>query len=113
MENTPANSYIECASMLKGSGWWSIRSLKAPDSHPPRVTDLEPGLVGGAEFSATRSGSDKAGASTVYAGTVPLTADGIGEAAAWVAGLPPNMNVNLMEIRSICQAPGPLAIKWW
>jgi hypothetical protein len=35
MENIPTNSYIECASMLKGSGWSSKRSLKAPDSQPP------------------------------------------------------------------------------
>ena len=76
-----------------------------------KVTDLEPGLVGGTEFSVTRFGGDEARASAVYAGTVPLTADDIAEAAAWVVGLPPHMNVNLMEIMPTCQAPGPLAIK--
>ena len=76
-----------------------------------KVTDLEPGLVGGTEFSVTRFGGDQARASAVYAGTVPLTADDMAEAAAWVVGLPPHMNVNLMEIMPICQAPGPLAIK--
>ena len=67
--------------------------------------------MGGTEFSVTRFGGDEARASAVYAGTVPLTADDIAEAAAWVVGLPPHMNVNLMEIMPICQAPGPLAIK--
>jgi 3-hydroxy acid dehydrogenase/malonic semialdehyde reductase len=76
-----------------------------------RVTDLEPGLVGGTEFSVNRFGGDTARANAVYAGTVPLTADDIAEAAAWVVGLPPHMNVNRMEIMPICQAPGPLAIK--
>jgi 3-hydroxy acid dehydrogenase/malonic semialdehyde reductase len=76
-----------------------------------RVTDLEPGLCGGTEFSVNRFGGDKARASAVYAGTVPLTADDIAEAAAWVIGLPPHMNINRMEIMPTCQAPGPLAIK--
>ncbi len=50
-------------------------------------------------------------ASAVYAGTVPLTADDIAEAAAWVIGLAAHMNINRMEIMPTCQAPGPLAIK--
>jgi 3-hydroxy acid dehydrogenase/malonic semialdehyde reductase len=76
-----------------------------------RVTDLEPGLVGGTEFSVNRFGGDTARANAVYAGTMPLTADDIAEAAAWVVGLPPHMNINRMEIMPTCQAPGPLAIK--
>jgi 3-hydroxy acid dehydrogenase/malonic semialdehyde reductase len=76
-----------------------------------RVTDIEPGLVGGTEFSVNRFGGDTARAGAVYAGTVPLTADDIAEAAAWVVALPPHMNVNRMELMPTCQAPGPLAIK--
>jgi 3-hydroxy acid dehydrogenase/malonic semialdehyde reductase len=76
-----------------------------------RVTDLEPGLVGGTEFSVNRFGGDADRASEVYAGTVPLTADDIAEAASWVIHLPPHMNINRMEIMPTCQAPGPLAIK--
>jgi 3-hydroxy acid dehydrogenase/malonic semialdehyde reductase len=76
-----------------------------------RVTDLEPGLVGGTEFSVNRFGGDTARAGAVYAGTVPLTADDIAEAAAWVVGLPAHMNINRMEIMPTCQAAGPLAIK--
>jgi 3-hydroxy acid dehydrogenase/malonic semialdehyde reductase len=76
-----------------------------------RVTDLEPGLVGGTEFSVNRFGGDTARASAVYAGTVPLTADDIAEAASWVINLPPHMNINRMEIMPTCQASGPLMIK--
>ena len=76
-----------------------------------RVTDIEPGLVGGTEFSVNRFGGDTARAGAVYAGTVALTADNIAEAAAWVVGLPPHMNINRMEIMPTCQAPGPLVIK--
>lgn len=76
-----------------------------------RVTDLEPGLVGGTEFSVRRFGGDAARAKAVYEGTVPLTAEDIAEAAAWVISLPPHMNVNRMELMPTCQAPGPLAVK--
>jgi 3-hydroxy acid dehydrogenase / malonic semialdehyde reductase len=75
-----------------------------------RVTDLEPGLVGGTEFSTVRLG-DAARAAAIYAGTTPLTPEDIAEAVAWVVGLPPHVNVNRMEIMPTCQAPGPLAIK--
>ena len=76
-----------------------------------RVTDLEPGLCGGTEFSVNRFGGDTERADAVYAGTVPLTAEDIAEAAAWVVGLPPHVNVNRMELMPTCQAPGPLAVK--
>jgi 3-hydroxy acid dehydrogenase / malonic semialdehyde reductase len=76
-----------------------------------RVTDLEPGLCGGTEFSVNRFGGDTARATAVYAGTVPLTADDIAEAASWVISLPSHMNINRMEIMPTCQAPGPLAIR--
>ncbi|HEY2131841.1 MAG TPA: SDR family NAD(P)-dependent oxidoreductase [Acetobacteraceae bacterium] len=75
-----------------------------------RVTDLEPGLIGGTEFSNVRFGDD-AKAAAVYAGTQPLTAEDIAEAASWVVRLPAHMNINRMEIMPICQAPNALAIK--
>jgi 3-hydroxy acid dehydrogenase/malonic semialdehyde reductase len=76
-----------------------------------RVTDLEPGLVGGTEFSQVRFEGDAARAAAVYAGTTPLTEDDIAEAAAWVAGLPPHVNINRLEMMPTCQASGPFAIK--
>jgi len=76
-----------------------------------RVTNLEPGLVGGTEFSLVRFGGDAGRAKSVYAGTVPLTPEDIAEAVAWVVGLPPHVNVNRLEIMPTCQAPGPLAVK--
>jgi 3-hydroxy acid dehydrogenase/malonic semialdehyde reductase len=76
-----------------------------------RVTDLEPGLVGGTEFSRVRFDGDAAKAAAVYEGTTPLTEDDIAEAAAWVAGLPPHVNINRLEMMPTCQASGPFAIK--
>ena len=76
-----------------------------------RVTDLEPGLVGGSEFSQVRYGGDAEKAAKVYAGTTPLSPDDIAEAVAWVIGLPRHVNINRMEMMPTCQAPGPLVIK--
>lgn len=76
-----------------------------------RVTDLEPGLVGGTEFSATRFHGDTDRAATVYAGTTPLGPDDVAEAVAWVLSLPPHVNINRLEMMPTCQASGPLAIK--
>ena len=76
-----------------------------------RITDLEPGLVGGSEFSRIRFGGDADKAAAVYAGTTPLSPDDIAEAVAWVVGLPDHVNINRLEMMPTCQAPGPLAIK--
>ncbi len=76
-----------------------------------RVTDLEPGLAGGSEFSQVRYGGDAEKAAAVYAGTTPLSPEDIAEAAAWVIGLPRHVNINRMEMMPTCQGPGPLVIK--
>jgi len=76
-----------------------------------RVTDLEPGLVGGTEFSNVRFAGDATRAASVYAGTQPLTPEDIAEAVAWVMALPAHVNINRMEMMPTCQAPAALAIK--
>lgn len=76
-----------------------------------RITDLEPGLVGGSEFSAIRFGGDVEKARAVYAGTTPLSPEDIAEAVAWVVGLPSHVNINRLEMMPTCQGPGPLTIK--
>jgi 3-hydroxy acid dehydrogenase/malonic semialdehyde reductase len=76
-----------------------------------RLTNIEPGLCGGTEFSAVRFGGDQAKADAVYAGTTPLTAEDIAEAVGWVLSLPPHVNINRIEMMPTCQASAPLAIK--
>ena len=75
-----------------------------------RVTDLEPGLVGGSEFSSIRLG-DAEKAAAVYAGTTPLNPQDIAEAVAWVVSLPAHVNINRIEMMPTCQAAGPMTIK--
>ncbi len=76
-----------------------------------RVTDIEPGLVGGSEFSRVRFGGDADKAAAVYAGTTPLNPQDIAETVGWVVGLPPHVNINRVEMMPTCQASGPLAVK--
>ena len=75
-----------------------------------RTTDIEPGMVGGSEFSTVRLGSAEA-AAKIYAGADPLTPADIAETVAWIIGLPARMNVNRIELMPTCQGPGPLAVK--
>jgi 3-hydroxy acid dehydrogenase/malonic semialdehyde reductase len=76
-----------------------------------RVSNIEPGLCGGTEFSQVRFHGDTDKAAKVYEGTQPLTSENIAETVAWIAGLPPHMNVNRIELMPTCQATGPLNVK--
>ncbi len=75
-----------------------------------RVTDIEPGLCGGTEFSTVRFHGDEARAAALYQGVQPLTAEDIAEAVYWTASLPSHVNINTLEMMPTCQAPGPLAV---
>ncbi len=74
-----------------------------------RVTDIEPGLVGGTEFSAIRFG-DAERAAKLYEGADALTPDDIAEAVHWVATLPARVNINTVEMMPVTQAPAALAV---
>jgi 3-hydroxy acid dehydrogenase/malonic semialdehyde reductase len=76
-----------------------------------RVTDIEPGMCGGSEFSQVRFGGDEERAAAVYAGITPLSPEDIAEAASWLVSLPKHMNVNKIEMMPTCQASGPFAVK--
>jgi 3-hydroxy acid dehydrogenase/malonic semialdehyde reductase len=76
-----------------------------------RVTDIEPGMVMGSEFSKVRFGGDDAKAAAVYAGTQSLSPEDIAETASWLVSLPPHMNINRIEMMPTCQANGPFAVK--
>ncbi len=74
-----------------------------------RVTNIEPGLCGGTEFSLVRL-KDAARAAAVYEGADPLTADDIADAVGWVASRPPRVNINTLELMPVSQAFAGLKI---
>ncbi|KAB0612194.1 SDR family NAD(P)-dependent oxidoreductase [Castellaniella defragrans] len=75
-----------------------------------RVTDVQPGLCGDTEFSLTRYRGDRQKADSVYAGAHPLGPDDIAETVAWVASLPPRININAIEVMPTSQSFSALTI---
>jgi len=75
------------------------------------VTCIEPGLVGGTEFSLVRfeGAADKAAAP--YANTTPLTAGDIAEAVVWATAQPAHVNINVIELMPVVQSFAPFAIQ--
>jgi 3-hydroxy acid dehydrogenase/malonic semialdehyde reductase len=77
---------------------------------PVRVSNLEPGLAGGTEFSQVRFHGNDEQAAKVYAGTTPLSAEDVAEAAYWITSLPPHVNVNTLSLTPVAQGFGPVAV---
>ncbi len=75
-----------------------------------RVTNIEPGMVGGSEFSLVRFKGDADKAAKVYAGAKALTPDDIANAVVWALSQPPHVNICAIELMPTCQAHGPLQI---
>ena len=75
-----------------------------------RVTDIEPGLVGGTEFSSVRFKGDDTKAAGVYQGTEALTPEDIADAVHWVATRPARVNVNTLQVMPVSQSFAPLRI---
>ena len=75
-----------------------------------RVTDIEPGLVGGTEFSNVRFKGDDDKSDKVYDGTTALTAEDVTEAVYWVATLPKHVNINTLEMMPVSQTLAGLKI---
>lgn len=75
-----------------------------------RVSCIEPGLVGGTEFSVVRFRGDETRASKVYEHAQSLNPEDIAEVIYFCHALPPHVNINTVELMPVCQASGPLSI---
>ncbi|WP_413738912.1 bifunctional NADP-dependent 3-hydroxy acid dehydrogenase/3-hydroxypropionate dehydrogenase YdfG [Sodalis sp. RH21] len=75
-----------------------------------RVTDIEPGLVGGTEFSAVRFKGDGDKVSNTYKNADPLMPEDIAEAIYWVATLPAHVNINVLEMMPVNQSFAGLSV---
>ncbi|WP_226570237.1 bifunctional NADP-dependent 3-hydroxy acid dehydrogenase/3-hydroxypropionate dehydrogenase YdfG [Mangrovibacter yixingensis] len=75
-----------------------------------RVTDIEPGLVGGTEFSNVRFKGDDDKADKTYQNTQPLTPEDVTEAVWWVATLPAHVNINTLEMMPVSQTFAGLSV---
>lgn len=87
------------------------RNLRADLLHTHvRVTCVDPGLVGGTEFSLVRFEGDAGRVAKLYEGADALTPEDVAEAVHWAATLPPRVNVNAIELMPVTQAFGPLPV---
>ncbi|MEU8636060.1 SDR family oxidoreductase [Amycolatopsis sp. NPDC048633] len=75
-----------------------------------RVTNVEPGMVGGTDFSKVRFDGDQGKADKVYEGTTPLTADDVAESVFWAANQPAHVNINVIELMPVVQSFSALQI---
>ncbi|KAI3490333.1 hypothetical protein L1887_45792 [Cichorium endivia] len=75
-----------------------------------RVTDIEPGLVGGTEFSNVRFKGDDAKAGKTYENANALTPEDVTETVWWVATLPKHVNINTVEMMPVSQSFAGLSV---
>lgn len=75
-----------------------------------RVTNVEPGLCGGTEFSNVRFHGDDAKAASVYQGVAAIQPEDIANTVLWVSQQPAHVNINSIEIMPVAQTFGPLNI---
>jgi 3-hydroxy acid dehydrogenase/malonic semialdehyde reductase len=75
-----------------------------------RVTDIEPGLCGGTEFSNVRFHGDDDKAAKVYADVQPLTAEDVADAVYWIATRPAHVNINTIELMPVAQSFAGLSV---
>ncbi|STQ86094.1 SDR family NAD(P)-dependent oxidoreductase [Helicobacter muridarum] len=75
-----------------------------------RVTNIEPGLCNGSDFSLTRFHGDKQKADLVYENTIPLNAKDIAEAIFWATSQPQHVNINHIELMPTTQASAGLVV---
>ncbi|WP_411833817.1 SDR family oxidoreductase [Pseudoxanthomonas mexicana] len=68
-----------------------------------RVTAIEPGMAE-TEFTLVRTHGDQAASDKLYGGASPMTAEDIAETLLWVAGLPPHLNINRLELMPTSQS---------
>lgn len=72
-----------------------------------RVTNIEPGLCEGTEFSNVRFKGDDERAEKLYDGAHAIKPEDIANTVSWVASQPSHVNINRIEIMPVSQSFGP------
>ncbi|MGT2926264.1 SDR family oxidoreductase [Streptococcus cuniculipharyngis] len=75
-----------------------------------RVTNLEPGLAGGTEFSLVRFKGDQDKAEQLYQGANSIQPKDIARTILWLLEQPAHLNINRLEIMPTSQSFGPLPV---
>ncbi|SQE38739.1 short-chain dehydrogenase [Streptococcus pyogenes] len=72
-----------------------------------RVTNIEPGLCEGTEFSKVRFNGDEERVKAIYQGAHAIQPQDIASTVSWVIHQPPHVNVNRIELMPVSQSYGP------
>lgn len=75
-----------------------------------RVSNVEPGLCGGTEFSNVRFKGDDAKAAKVYERVQYIRPEDIANMVLWIYQQPPHVNINRIEIMPVAQTFSPLQV---
>lgn len=75
-----------------------------------RVSNIEPGLCGGSEFSYVRFRGDEERARQLYENAEPLLPEDIADTVLWLYQTPKHMNVNSLEVMPVSQSFGALPV---
>jgi 3-hydroxy acid dehydrogenase / malonic semialdehyde reductase len=71
---------------------------------PIHLTTVDPGLVGGTEFSPVRFRGDEEQARKVYEGVEPLTADDVAECVLFAVTRRPHVNIDELVVKALAQS---------
>ena len=77
---------------------------------PVRLTEVQPGMTGGTEFSNGRFKGDAARAAKIYEDLETLTSDDVAECVHWAVTRPAHVNINSIQMMPVTQAPSRLAL---
>ncbi|MDT2731308.1 SDR family NAD(P)-dependent oxidoreductase [Streptococcus parauberis] len=72
-----------------------------------RVTNIEPGLCEGTEFSSVRFNGDENRVDAVYQGANAIQPIDIANTVSWIISQPEHVNINRIEIMPVSQSYGP------
>lgn len=75
-----------------------------------RISNIEPGLCGGTEFSNVRFKGDDVKAENLYKGTHSIQPQDIANTVLWLYQQPAHINVNRIEIMPVSQTFSPLQV---
>lgn len=75
-----------------------------------RVTNLEPGLCGGSEFSNVRFNGDQAKVDALYANVDYIRPEDIADIVLWLYQQPRHVNINSLEVMPTAQTFSPLKV---
>jgi len=75
-----------------------------------RVSNIEPGLCSGTEFSLVRLDGDTQAVASLYKDVEAILPEDVANTVAWIAQLPEHMNINSIEIMPVAQSSAGLNI---